>query len=82
MMISQLDDVVTRDQREIPNVNQRDRMGMLANPGQPRKAGLDPEQEGSVSITKSAGRKLGKQEIIGRVRRDGVQPLRRRGGGR
>jgi len=76
MMFSQLNKVVTRDQRKIANVHQSIRDRRLTNPCQTGKAGLDPKQKGRVNVAKIARRKIREKKIVFRLRRNGMLPLR------
>jgi len=76
MMFSQLNKIVTGDQRKITNVYQSMRDGRLTNPCQTGKAGLDPKQEGGMSIAKIAGRKIREEKVVFGLGRNGMLPLR------
>jgi len=76
MMFSQLNKIVTGDQRKITDVHQSMRNGRLTDPCQTGKAGLDPEQKGRMNIAKIARGKIREEKIVFGLRRDGMLPLR------
>jgi len=79
MMFSQLNKIVTRNQRKIADVHQSMGDGRLTNPCQTGKTSLDPEQKGRMNVAKIAGRKIREKEVVFGLRRNGMLPLGSRG---